>query len=236
MFPQADRGRWHMLLGKFRVVIDPLLRSGRCDDVSMAKKAVFDETRFSRFLHQMQRPALHSLKNQMDTMPANELNESRIIDSLIYKIQLTAQYFYMDIWQSLTWEEKFLLYDLAEDGLVNPTDDTNLSMLICKGIVVNDDGALGLFNRSFRNFILTAIAQNEVEFIKKQLKDNSKWSNLKVPFSLAIVAILAFLFASRQETYQQIIAYATALGAGIPVVFKLFSLAGGDGKTAAKAE
>jgi hypothetical protein len=59
---------------------------------------------------------------------------------------LTRHYFYLYIWQSLTKEEKSLLYDLAEDNLVNSFDSYNLSMLIGKGIIYRDkEGTLKLF-------------------------------------------------------------------------------------------
>jgi len=40
------------------------------------------------------------------------------------------------------------------------------------------------------------------------------------------VAILAFLFASQQESYSKVITYITAFSAGIPAVLKIFSLFG----------
>ncbi len=70
-----------------------------------------------------------------------------------------------------------------------------------KGLIVDNDGALVLFNRGFRNFILTAIGKKEVDRIKEQLKDNGRWGNLKAPLNLAILAILIFLFASQQDAY-----------------------------------
>jgi hypothetical protein len=151
-----------------------------------------------------------------------------VTNSLVFKLQLISQYFYTYIWQSLTQEEKFLLYDLAEDGLVNSYDEYNLSMLICKGLVVRINGTLTLFNKGFRNFILTSIGTAEVNRIKKLVRDTGNWGNLKTPITLAILAILAFLFTSQQEAYSSIITYITALGAGLSGVFKLFSMIGSN--------
>ncbi len=182
----------------------------------------------------MQLNSLKSLNKQISAIPSNVKTQGWITESLIFKIQVTSQYFYTDIWQSLTLEEKFLLNDLAEDGLVNSFDEFNLSLLMCKGLIVDRDGALVLFNRGFRNFILTAIGKKEVARIKDQLKDNGRWGNLKAPLTLAIFAILVFLFASQQEEYSQVITYITAFTAGIPAVLKVFSMFGSnsDQKTA----
>jgi hypothetical protein len=116
------------------------------------------------------------------------------------------------------------LYDLAEDNLVNSFDDYNLSMLIAKGVVIRPDGTLKLFNKGFRNFILTAIGNSEAMKIKNQIKDNGNWNTLKNPLQLIILAILTFLLTSQEEAFTKLITYVAALGAGVPAVLKLFSL------------
>ena len=223
----SDLERWHMLLGNFRVLIDPLISSYIPENAKMPEKAIFEETIYSRFLHDIQKISMNALHSEIDSGLRDDETTGRLTDSLIFKLQLTSQYFYTNIWQSLTREEKFLLYDLAEDGLVNSFDDFNLSMLICKGLIINCDGTWIIFNRGFRNFILTAIGKKEVDRIKEQIKDNGKWGNLKTPLNIAILAILVFLFASQQGEYSQVITYITALGAAIPTISKLFSVFGG---------
>ncbi len=220
---ENDLERWHVLLGHFRIVIERLEASDIPNDVSMLNKAIMEETQYTHFLHKMQGTLL-KVPSQLGEQ--NTSTPDSLSDSLIFKLQLTSQYFYTYIWQSLTQEEKFLLYDLAEDGLVNSYDDYNLSMLISKGLIIRVHGTLMLFNKGFRNFILTAIGNKEVERIKNLVKDNGNWASLKTPLILVIIAILVFLFASQQEAYSRIITYVTALGAGIPAVLKIFSLFG----------
>ena len=60
--------------------------------------------------------------------------------------------------------------------------------------------------------------------IKKQIKDNGNWGQLKTPLLLVIVGILGFLLASQEEAYSKLITYVATLAAGIPTVLKLFSL------------
>ncbi len=223
---ESEMGRWHMLLGNFRVMIDPLIASPNPETQSQIEKSIIEETLYSRFLYRMRATILAFLQKKSATLTRQ--TPSQVTDSLIFKLQLTSQYFYTDIWQSLTQEEKFILYDLAEDGLVNASDDFNVNMLICKGLIIRPDGPLRLFNKSFRNFILTAIGQKEMNRIKAQVKDNGNWKNLRVPMNLAILAILAFLLASQQEAYSRVIAYITALSGGIPVILKIFSMVGGS--------
>lgn len=181
------------------------------------KDKIRAETQYTHFLKRMQQPSIEITEN---LRADNKLTRS---DDLAFKLQVSAHYFYMYIWQSLTKEEKFLLYDLAEDNLVNSFDSYNLSLLLGKGLIIRQDGVLRLFNKGFRNFILTAIGNTEAAKIKNQIRDNGNWGKLKNPLMLVVVAILAFLLTSQEESYSKIITYVAALGAGVPGVLKLFS-------------
>ena len=146
----------------------------------------------------------------------------------------------MYVWQTLTKEEKFLLYDLAEDGLVNPYDNYNLTLLISKGLIVRENNIMRLFNEGFRIFILTAIGNSEVLLLKDQIKDNGNWSKLKGPLMIMVVAVLAFLYASQQEAYSMLIKYMGIITLAVPTAFKLFdsveSMIKKEPATAAKKE
>jgi hypothetical protein len=215
--PGEDLERWHVLLGHYRIVVLPL------DQASPAQTdhswySIYAETEHTHFLKKIQDCAIDIAKK----IPLHE--RSAKADQLAFKLQVTSHYFYMYIWQSLTKEEKFLLYDLAEDNLVNSFDDYNLNMLLAKGVIMRVDGSLQLFNKGFRNFILTAIGNTEAMKIKSRINDNGNWNSLKTPLLIVLVAILTFLLTFQEESYSKIIAYVAALGTGIPTVLKLFSV------------
>lgn len=130
----------------------------------------------------------------------------------------------MSLWQSLTKEEKFILYDLAEDGLVNPYDDYNLSLLIRKGIILQEDSGLRVFNNGFRHFILTSIGTGEVMKIRSQIRDNGTWNSFRIPFIIVIVAVFSFLFASQQEAYETLLKYLSVLTISVPTALKFFAM------------
>jgi hypothetical protein len=228
--PESELERWHVLLGYFRIIIEPLEDSKlSVRQETLPTHDLLRETQYTHYLKKMQQLLLGTNPLLRNGYPG-EIN-----DSLIFKLQITSHYFYTYIWQSLTKEEKFLLYDLAEDGLVNPYDDYNLSVLICKGLIIRQDGILTLFNKGFRNFILTAIGNAEVKRIKDHVKDNGKWGSLKAPLRLTILAILIFLMTSQQQAYNHLIAYVTTLGAGIPALLSIFSIFGGSNTQKAPA-
>jgi len=222
--PENELERWQVLFGHFRIIIEPLEKGAEAgDNVSSMEEIIMSEIKYSHFLNKMKAIMPKNFEQETE-------NVGPLSDSLIFKLQLTSQYFYTYIWQSLTMEEKFLLYDLAEDGLVNSYDDYNLSLLLSKRLIMRVDGTLVLFNKGFRNFILTAIGQTEADRIKDQVKSNGNWDSLKLPLGITILAILVFLFTSQEEAYSRIITYITAFSAGIPAVLKIFSMFGGGAK------
>jgi len=217
--PGEDLERWHVLLGHYRIILKPLSYQADSENVTSWEKMICAETKWGNFLNQLRKPVTEATKKMIA-----EKEIAPVPDELAFKLQMTSHYFYMYIWQSLTQEEKFLLYDLAEDNLVNSFDDYNLSMLIAKGIITWDQGTLRLFNKGFRNFILTAIGNSEAMKIKEQIRDNGSWGRLRAPLIIVILAIFAFLLASQEETYTKLITYVAALAAGIPAFTRIFSL------------
>lgn len=215
--PDEDLQRWHVLLGHYRIVIFSLDESLPAK-VDYSFYSIMKETQYTHFLKKMQ-PSVLSIA---DTIP--ESKRSAKADQLAFKLQVTSHYFYMYIWQSLTKEEKFLLYDLAEDNLVNSFDNYNLNMLLAKGVIICPDGTLQLFNKGFRNFILTAIGNSEAMKIKNRMKDNGNWSSLRNPLLIVLLAILTFLLTFQEEAYSKIIAFVAALGTGVPLVIRVFSI------------
>jgi hypothetical protein len=213
--PGQDLERWHVLLGHYRIIVFPLEKMKPAENIKW--DAIYKETEETHFLIKIQQYAIEIAEKK-------NLKETAINgDKFAFKLQITAHYFYMYMWQSLTKEEKFLLYDLAEDNLVNSFDDYNLNMLLAKGVIIRPDGTLKLFNKGFRNFILTAIGNSEAMKIKKNIKDNGNWNKLKNPLLIIVTAILLFLLTSQQEAYSKLISYVAALLAGVPMILKLFS-------------
>jgi len=232
--PEHDLERWHVLLGHFSIAIE---RLKNCDvsfdkDTPQWKRILLYETRNSHFLQRLREPVLTTLENKAKENKAKKGSGKIDGDSLSAKLGITSHYFYMYMWQSLTKEEKFLLYDLAEDGLVNPYDDYNLTLLISKGLIIREYNILKIFNHEFRNFILTAIGHAEAMQIQEQIKDTGNWSKLKTPLLLLIAAVLVFLFTSQKETYSTLFKYLTIIAAGVPAILKVFSMFEGKAKDA----
>ena len=215
-----DIERWQVLLGHYRIALLPITEKDYSKDIYNPPwlHNYCYETTYTHYLQALQNDTLEIATSFTE----NEVSEK--VDLMVYKVQVASEYFYMYIWQSLTKEEKFLLYDLAEDNLVNSYDNYTLSMLIAKGVIVQSNGLLRIFNKGFRNFILTAIGHSEVNKIKERINESGNWRNLKTPLVIIIFSILAFLLISEQEAFSKLLTYVAALTAGVPAVLKIFSL------------
>ncbi len=143
-------------------------------------------------------------------------------EDLIIKTQKLADNYYRSIWNHLAVEEQFILYDLAQDGLVNPKNLDIVESLIDKGIVDNNN-RLRIMNRSFRNFILCVIGPADIGDQESKLRTAGAWSKLKFPLILIVCALLLFIVKSDRS---QLFGYFTAFAAIIPVVVALLGVFG----------
>ena len=161
-----------------------------------------------------------TFKKQFDTVAFNEKNE----EDYILKIQSLCDHSYRHIWSSLTKEEQLILYDLAEDGLLNTTNYISLTMLLNKGLVVKDaEGLLMIINRSFRNFILTVVNSDEVKNIEKEISDDHTWNDYKYPVLIILGAFLYFALSSNPEKFGNTLPLISGVAAGITTILKLLS-------------
>jgi hypothetical protein len=213
--------RWSVLLGNFGIVFEKLKTPVWDERVTQAnwEKILSYETGSSSFLEELNIP----VANRIRSLSAHSGETPNGYD-LAYKVEINAHYHYMSIWQSLTKEEKFLLFDLAEDGFVNPFDDYNLTLLISKGLIVPANSGLIIFNKGFRDFILTSIGASEAGKIRSQIRDNGNWKKLKTPLTILIVAVFAFLLASQQEAYSTLLKYISVLTVAVPTALKFFEM------------
>ena len=213
--PEDYVSKWNTLLGNAPLIFLPFSRKSEIS----TSEYISGQIQYSSFLQNLNH-SIKDIKNKVQKIDNNELEK----DLFSIKLQTTAYNFYTSLWYSLTKEEKFILYDLAEDGLINAHDRFTINILISKGLIIRRDGLLHLFNKSFRNFILTGIGDKEIATIRKQFKESSTWGKLRTPLVLIVVAILVFIFASQEGTFTKTIGYITLLTGSIPALMQLFSL------------
>lgn len=143
-------------------------------------------------------------------------------DEVILKIQTLATFYYYSLWKSCTADEKYLLYDLAQDGLVNTLNIKVISSLVNKGLVLSL-GTLTLFNRSFRNFILSTVNPEEALSLEAAVKKSSTWGVIRVPLLLTLLALGLFIFYTQRQVFNNALAVMATMAAALPMVLKLLS-------------
>lgn len=161
-------------------------------------------------------------------------NQSRIgkvsTENLCKQIVTNAKPYYTAVWNACTGEEKLTLTRLAQHGLLSPKDP-DTEELMMKGLILRDP-AIRLMNESFRLFILSMRADNAVARCEKEAKSSSNWEVLKVPLTIGLLSVAAFLLLTQRELYNSAVPFITGLAAGLPSLLKLMSIFQGSGAKA----
>lgn len=218
--------RWQAVLSHFYAIFYPLQK------VQLSKQAImkeFDieedtwkqnrhyyefiekECNHGLFLQNL-RPTMYSLVDiaNKDHLTLEELSE---------KVKSLAYTYYASIWSTCSKDERFLIYDLAEDGLVNVKNAPSIIHLIYKGVFYQKR-TLSIMNRSFRNFVLTYVTPEEVRAMRKETLNYGTWSSVKGPILLVLAIGLLFLLYTQKGLANEIMAFLGALIAAIPVFLR----------------
>jgi hypothetical protein len=102
---------------------------------------------------------------------------------------------YFSVWHSLSIKERFILFDLAEDGLLNARDNYVLMKLRRKGILSYNRNTyrMDLFHRSFKLFVRHGVSTEEIMEIEQFSKRNGSWGQIRLALLLLILAMLLFI-------------------------------------------
>ena len=130
---------------------------------------------------------------------------------------------YRHVWNTLTHEEQLMLYDLAEDGLMNTSNFMPLSNLLNKGLILRKDGVLMLMNKSFRNFVLSTVNREGIRQLEKEINEGQTWSDYKYPVLIVLAGLVYFVLSSNPEKFGNVLPVISGIMAGIPTVLKLLS-------------
>lgn len=141
-------------------------------------------------------------------------------DNHILNVQETSFTYYFAIWNSLSKEERYIIYDIAHDRFINANNVDGIIDLLHKGILIYDH-SLHLMNESFTNFVLTKVSSDEA--LERELESNKKgnWSTASAVLILVIISLIAFISFGRINILQDVNALLTSLAAIIAVFLRL---------------
>ena len=141
-----------------------------------------------------------------------------------------ADSYYRVLWSTCTKGERLALFQLAQDGWANPKNERALQQLQRRRIIQRDSG-FRIMNESFRRFVLTAQAPDEVAKWDAE-QDHSTWSAVKLALSTALMMFGAWLLYAQQDVFQLSIGYLAALGTASSAVINLVRNLTGSGAAA----
>lgn len=213
------------LLGDYTKVYNPLQENVKPYPLAGAHRMGKKEL----LLHFVKRechslPILMQFEKKLCTYVQANYKQKRSIEKedLIYRIKSLAQLYYRRLWATCTEEEKYFLYDLAQDGLVNARNMGVLTSLLGKGLLVRyNDMRLRIVNDSFKSFVLTVV--NPMEALQYEIKmaKASRWTTYRTPFLLIIVGVGLFIFFTQHQTWLNILAVGTAVSGILAVLSRL---------------
>lgn len=198
---------WRHILGGFIVVHNPIKENKKINSYlksTWIKSEVFKqlfrlELNKGSFLPNL----LPGIKDYFVKLKKNAGGDESKIDKedIILRIQLLAESYYLGLWNTLSKEEKYIIYDLAKDRFVNVNNKNGIRSLLEKGLLIYDN-ELRIMNESFTNFVLSIIKKEEALKMEKEVRDKGTWSTISSVLILAVIGVFAFLFLGNPDFFQ----------------------------------
>ena len=156
---------------------------------------------------------------QLPFVPNPAIEEHDAWSVFLPKLTNGAYTYYSHVWHSLSSKEQFLLYDLAEDGIVNPKNTTPMLSLMAKGLVVWDENYCQLrpINKTFTHFINAEVGKDEGQRIRQQMRTKGTWSSIRWIIMILLVAVISFVAISIPDFFENLDAV-LALLAGVATI------------------
>jgi hypothetical protein len=124
--------------------------------------------------------------------------------------------------------EQYVLYHFACKGFLNYKNVQPIDHLLQIGILVKQKGQLQFFSRVFRAWLRMNVRE---DLLDKKMIRKSDWQRFRIPFLVLLTIAAAFLFLTRQEAWQRMLALLTALGTALGSWRSVFGrMGGGDEK------
>jgi hypothetical protein len=148
-------------------------------------------------------------------------------DTIASEILERADGYYRMIWNECTKEQKFVLAQLAVDGLLNPANGRAVRQLVRRGLIAKDP-QFRIMNESFRRFLRSA-ATPELKQEWMHQSRQSGWGKAHGVFFTTMVLIGIFLLTTQNELWQSSAGYVTTALGAFGTLAKLLNTVRGGG-------
>jgi hypothetical protein len=185
------------------------------------------ELKYGSYLFQLRERLFKSLRCNSTLQNSDEATLFREYDNLgeevILKIQELAGNYYISIWNSLNAKEKFVLYDMAVDNITNFHNLATLVVLKEKGLLKfnSTNQSIRIFNKSFRNFILTKIKPLEAKQLQNKIQTESNWRTTRIAIILFFFIVGIIIFFTQQNLIKEITGFVVAFSSVVTILLGL---------------
>ena len=173
-------------------------------------------------------PALWPIGAQLARDIRTEAIQSE--DTIASEILERADAYYRMIWNECSKEQKFVLAQLAIDGLLNPTNGRAVRQLVRRGLIAKDP-QFRIMNESFRRFLRSA-ATPEMKQEWQRESRQSGWGKAHGVFFTTMLLIGLFLLTTQNELWQSSAGYVTTALGAFGTLGKLLNTVRGDSSAA----
>lgn len=151
-------------------------------------------------------------------VPEIKLSEKHVNQ---YRQNINREWCHSYIWKNLTIYEKIVLYDLADDGLMNRNNLKIIGQLTDKKLILIKPLPI-IFDRDFREYIYQHISKSEIKKIETKLGLTGNWLNAKYLILLVLIPLAAFIFISQGFTIEKSFGIFVGIVGAITTLMKLF--------------
>ena len=133
-----------------------------------------------------------------------------------------AEKHYRSLWNRCSRDERLVLEQLAEEGLINEKSRRVVRRLMARGFVVRDPN-LRVMNETFRRFVVSSGVRQQVVAIERSAAPSS-WDRFRGPFFATLGVGLVFFLATQQKAFESAIATVTGVVAAVPALAKVLQV------------
>jgi len=127
------------------------------------------------------------------------------------------------VWDNCTEDDRLLLADLAQYGVINYKNTEGIFRLIKNRLVIACEGRLRLMNPNFRYYVLTRLDAPEILETRKKRQAGGRWQMVRFPLLVIILLIGIFLFVTQEEVSNKAGVILTSVTSVVSLLIKFIS-------------
>jgi len=141
-------------------------------------------------------------------------------EHMLAKVGSEARLHYRYLWSKCSPDEKLVLVQLAQHGLVNPKYFGWVMDLMNRGLVVRDP-TLRVMNESFARFVRQEMQRSHILELQEE-EGPSGWSVLKWILPAPLILVAAFLFVTQRDALSNLTGVLIAVVSLAPILVNLY--------------